>query len=146
MAKKGRKKARVPASWLWRRYDGTLEEAHEPTKDELVDLHRELIGWREAQPDAMPLQLWERLIKYIQWPLRPFQPWTQERKDQVRWEYVRKGIDLRGRDDAFEYASNALKGTPAAGEPDTMEWSYKKVQRKLRLGAGQTAHRKRTRG
>jgi hypothetical protein len=135
MAKKGRKKARVPASWVWIRYDGTLEEAHAPTKDELEGLVRDLMEWREAQPEAMPPQLWDRLNKYIQWPLRPFQPWTQDQKDRLRWEYVRKGIDRRGRDNAFEYASTALKATPAAGEPDTMEWSYKKVQRKLRLGA-----------
>jgi hypothetical protein len=132
MAKRGRKKARPEPAWLWIRYDGIPEEAHAPTKDELEDLLRELMKWREAQPEAMPLQLWERLNKHLQWPMRPVQQWTQEQKDQKRWEYVRKGIDLRGRDNAFEYASNALKGTPAAAEPDTMEWSYKKVQRRKR--------------
>jgi hypothetical protein len=91
--KKGRKKALAPASWLWIRSDGTREEAHAPTQDELKDLFRELMEWREAHPEAMPPQLGEKLDKFIQWPMRPFhQRPTPEQRDRVRWEYVCKGI------------------------------------------------------
>jgi hypothetical protein len=145
--KAGRKKAgrHVPAFWLWHTFDGKFsrfEEVHgPPTEDQLEDLLRELMEWREAHPEAMPPELWDRLNKYLQWPMRPFQEWTQERKDRVRWEYVRKGIRLRGRDDAFEYASNALNGTPPEGEPDTMEWSFKNEQRRRKLRASGSTDR-----
>jgi hypothetical protein len=87
--------------------------------------------WRKAQPEAMPPQLWDKLNKFIQWPMRPFQQWPKKQKDRVRWEYVCKGIALCGWDGAFDYASNVLRGTPAEAGPDMMKASYQKIQKDL---------------
>ena len=102
-----------------------------PTQDELKDLLQELLEWRNAQPDAMPPQLWDRIGKLIEWQMRPFQQWTQERKDRVRWKYVRMAIGHCGWEGAFEYASKGLQGTPAAGAPETMRQTYQKIENTL---------------
>src|SRR5262249_51392090 len=112
--------------------DGRIEEARPPTEDEWEDLHRELMKWRdvEAQPEAMPDELWEKLRDLIDRQLIKF-PWTQEQKDRLRWIYVCMGIARCGWDGAFEYASDALKRTPAAAGPDMMKTSYQKIQKDL---------------
>ena len=117
---------------LWITSDGTPEPAHAPTEGELKDLIQQLMEWREAHPEAMSTQLFDKLVKFIQWHMLPFLKWTQDQKDRVRWEYVCKGLAHGlGWDGAFEYASNVLRGTQAEAGQDMMKRSYQKIQKRL---------------
>jgi hypothetical protein len=111
-------------------FDDRVEDLHAPTEGELKDLFRDLLRWREAQPEAMPPELWDRVGKLILWQMLPFE-WTQERKDRVRWYWVRRAIPRRGWEVAFEYASDVLKGHPAEAGPDMIRKSYEKIERRL---------------
>jgi hypothetical protein len=103
------------------------------TLNELNYLRFDLMKWQKARPDAMPPQLYSRLINNIDWQLIQF-PRSQKDKDQTRWFYVDRGLarGLRWVDDGvYEFASKALKGTPAEGSPRTMKESYQKIQKSL---------------
>jgi hypothetical protein len=114
--------------------DGRIEEWRAPTLEALEDLYLELTKWRRARPEAMRPELWAKLDELLRgyWHWRRAQfPWTQERKDGLRWAVACKGIDLRGWNAAFDYASEMLKGSPAEAGPDMMKASYQRFQKKL---------------
>jgi hypothetical protein len=119
-------------------FDGRIEKARAPTEDEWEDLHRELMEWRGGltewrgtQPEAMPDELWAKLINLIDRQLIQFS-WTQEQKDGVRWFFVCNGLARGlGWDEAFEHASDVLKGSRAKAGPDMMKTSYQNIQKRL---------------
>jgi hypothetical protein len=59
----------------------------------------------------------------------PVLAWTQEQKDQLRWEYARKGIERYGWDKGFKYASDMLRGTQAEARPETIRATYQKEEK-----------------
>jgi hypothetical protein len=119
------------ARTVWITFDDRIEELHAPTQDELKDLHRELLEWRNAQPEAMPPQLWDRIGKLIEWQMLPSLQWTQERKDRLRWRYVHMAIARVGWEKAFDWASDRLKRTPVAAGHRMMRTSYERYERGL---------------
>jgi hypothetical protein len=102
------------------------------TLNELNRLRFDLMNWQEANPDAMPPELYSRLSNNIEWQMVGFSR-TRKDKDQTRWHYVFMGVDHRGLgwDEAYEFASKALKGTEAAGSPRTMKESYQRFEKSL---------------
>jgi hypothetical protein len=158
VAKRGRKKARAKdVFWLSTVGGLHLEEMHAPTKDELKDLYQGLMEWRRAQPAsavsvvqpdsmgwlatltqgpefkqpvAMPSALWEKLHKFIRWHMLPILAWTQEQKDQLRWEYARKGIERYGWGRGFKYAADMVKGTQAEARQETIRAIYQKIEKR----------------
>ena len=105
--------------------------ARAPTVDELYDLLSELMEARLLHPEALPPELFVKLRQLIEWLiLQP--PWTYSRIQLARWSFVCEGLDIgEGWDGAFEYASEALKGSPAEAGPDMMKKSYDYMQARL---------------
>jgi hypothetical protein len=59
-------------------------------------------------------------------------PFTQEEKDATRWALVTDRLDrmvMYGYD-MFAAVSDDLAGTPFAAAPDTIEESYKRIERR----------------
>ena len=56
---------------------------------------------------------------------------SMEEIHRLRWAVACESIERVGWDAAFEDASERLVGSPAAGGPDTIEASYKSIQRTL---------------
>ena len=50
-------------------FDDRVEDLHAPTEGELEDLFRDLLRWREVQPEAMPPELWDRFGKLVLWQM-----------------------------------------------------------------------------
>ena len=129
MTKKTRKKAPAPADHPWVAYD--VVEGAPLTIGELNELHLDLLRCQEAQPEALPPQLWSRLRQNIEWQLIQSR-WTQEDKDRIRWLYVNRGLARGvGWDAVFESASDALKGTQAAAGEHMMKKSYQDFEKRL---------------
>ena len=119
----------------WFSLEGSVETARAPTEEELYDLLRNLVETSEIPPE-----LFLRLRRLIEMQILQ-KPWSQHKKERVRWSFVCEGIKAKGWDAAFESASAALEGSPAAAGPDMMAKSYNKIQNEL-LPSGQ--HRPRT--
>ena len=109
---------------------GKVEVARTPTADELWDLLRQLMDWRGANSEAMPPELWVGLRQLIEWQVLQ-QPWTRRQVQLLRWHYVREGRDRlrKSWDEAYEYASACLSGSPAEAGPDAMKKAYDEVQK-----------------
>jgi hypothetical protein len=109
----------------------TTVEGAPLTLNELNRLQFDLMKWQEAHPDAMPPELYSRLSNNIEWQMVQFSR-TQKDKDQTRWFYVVMGLNRGlGWDEAYEFASKALKDTEAPGSPRTMKESYQRFEKSL---------------
>ena len=108
------------------------------TARELYDLLNDLAPYAQD----MPTQLWDRVRWLIMGQIVK-EGISMENIHTVRWVAVCESIERVGWDEAFEDASKHLAGTPAAGGPDTLETSYKLMQRTLppdlRRKSGSTA-------
>ena len=108
---------------------GVIETWRAPTEDELVALDWELTQWRWAHPEAMPPELWWKLNQLICWTTMQY-PWSREHIRFVRWWFVRQGIRCTGPlKRAYEYAEDALKGSPARAGIEMMKKDYEAVQK-----------------
>jgi len=104
-----------------------------PSEDELHHLLLAFMDWRVTPPRLeMPAELYERIRRLIEWELVR-RPWSRRQIQQMRWFAVREGRD-RPRlswDEAYEYASQYLRGTPAQAGRDMMKKDYQAFQKRL---------------
>jgi hypothetical protein len=112
---------------LFTTFAGKVERARAPTRNELLDL----LGDLALVADRLSPELFFRLRNLIEWNSTQI-PFTQEEKDATRWALVTDRLDrmvMYGYD-MFAAVSDDLAGTPFAAAPDTIEESYKRIERR----------------
>lgn len=133
--RKGTARKRSRLLWRWSPPDDELAVLERSYRGgdflALIDAVR-LLGKRDKIPPGLAHDLIEELVKHV--GKRGLMRWVERR----RWRYVRKAFertfpngDRLKYEEVFDYVSDQLKDTPAAGAPETIRKSYEKVEGRL---------------
>jgi hypothetical protein len=126
---------------------GDREPLQALTREELLDVYKRIGAALFAPPNQFDADLHWRMMKLVMWVLprasdgltigeilsNPRGLVSSDTVRLVRWQAFSEGINVRGWDEAGEFAEEKLRGTIAAGAPETMRDAYQEMQKRLPL-------------